>query len=157
MELTVTNRLRAWPRTLSENESQTKFELSEMVVRRNLMRASRKAKVEFSESDFLESKMRNWIVMERHWFCMKFWRYISSIKYRDIVQLVERWSPKPNVEGSSPSVPVADTEKQKCFSVFFICYSLLIICIQILIMLAWGNIWIHNDEGSAFLWAKVVA
>lgn len=25
---------------------------------------------------------------------------------RDIVQLVERWSPKPNVEGSSPSVPV---------------------------------------------------
>lgn len=24
---------------------------------------------------------------------------------RDIVQLVERWSPKPNVEGSSPSVP----------------------------------------------------
>ena len=56
--------------------------------------------------------------------------------YRGIVQLVERWSPKPNVEGSSPSVPVADTEKQKCFSVFFICYSLLIICIQILIMLA---------------------
>lgn len=25
--------------------------------------------------------------------------------YRGIVQLVERWSPKPNVEGSSPSVP----------------------------------------------------
>ena len=39
--------------TLSENESQTKFELSEMVVRRNLMRASRKAKIEFSESNFL--------------------------------------------------------------------------------------------------------
>ena len=56
--------------------------------------------------------------------------------FRGIVQSVERWSPKPNVEGSSPSVPVADTEKQKCFSVFFICYSLLIICIQILIMLA---------------------
>ena len=37
------------------------------------------------------------------------------------------------------------------------CYSSLIICIQILIMLAWGNIWIHNDEGSTFLWAKVVA
>lgn len=30
-----------------------KFELSEMVVRRNLMRASRKAKIEFSESNFL--------------------------------------------------------------------------------------------------------
>ena len=29
------------------------FELSEMVVRRNLMRASRKAKIEFSESNFL--------------------------------------------------------------------------------------------------------
>ena len=26
--------------------------------------------------------------------------------YRGIVQLVERWSPKPNVEGSSPSTPV---------------------------------------------------
>ena len=39
-----------------------------------------------------------------------------SVIHRDIVQLVERWSPKPNVEGSSPSVPVADTEKQKCFS-----------------------------------------
>lgn len=25
--------------------------------------------------------------------------------YRGIVQLVERWSPKPNVEGSSPSTP----------------------------------------------------
>ena len=28
-----------------------------------------------------------------------------SVIHRDIVQLVERWSPKPNVEGSSPSVP----------------------------------------------------
>ena len=26
--------------------------------------------------------------------------------YRGIVQSVERWSPKPNVEGSSPSAPV---------------------------------------------------
>ena len=25
--------------------------------------------------------------------------------YRGIVQLVERWSPKPNVEGSNPSAP----------------------------------------------------
>ena len=32
--------------------------------------------------------------------------YPSVRKYRDIVQLVERWSPKPNVEGSSPSAPV---------------------------------------------------
>ena len=31
-------------------------------------------------------------------------------RYRDIVQLVERWSPKPNVEGSSPSVPVQASE-----------------------------------------------
>ena len=29
-----------------------------------------------------------------------------SVIHRDIVQLVERWSPKPNVEGSSPSAPV---------------------------------------------------
>ena len=29
----------------------------------------------------------------------------ALIKYRGIVQLVERWSPKPNVEGSSPSAP----------------------------------------------------
>ncbi len=26
--------------------------------------------------------------------------------FRGIVQSVERWSPKPNVEGSSPSAPV---------------------------------------------------
>ena len=31
---------------------------------------------------------------------------------RDIVQLVERWSPKPNVEGSSPSVPVMTGSKK---------------------------------------------
>lgn len=31
-------------------------------------------------------------------------------RYRDIVQSVERWSPKPNVEGSSPSVPVQASE-----------------------------------------------
>ena len=31
-----------------------------------------------------------------------------SVIHRDIVQLVERWSPKPNVEGSSPSVPALD-------------------------------------------------
>ena len=30
--------------------------------------------------------------------------------YRGIVQLVERWSPKPNVEGSSPSVPAVASE-----------------------------------------------
>ena len=36
--------------------------------------------------------------------CMKFSGY--NLRNRDIVQLVERWSPKPNVEGSSPSVPV---------------------------------------------------
>lgn len=28
------------------------------------------------------------------------------LNYRDIVQLVERWSPKPNVVGSSPAIPV---------------------------------------------------
>ena len=33
--------------------------------------------------------------------------------YRDIVQLVERWSPKPNVEGSSPSVPVKKVIEEK--------------------------------------------
>ena len=32
----------------------------------------------------------------------------SPLQYhRGIVQLVERWSPKPNVEGSSPSAPVS--------------------------------------------------
>ena len=28
------------------------------------------------------------------------------IPYRGVVQLVERWSPKPNVVGSSPTAPV---------------------------------------------------
>ena len=32
--------------------------------------------------------------------------YIFVPQQRGIVQLVERWSPKPNVEGSSPSAPV---------------------------------------------------
>ena len=32
----------------------------------------------------------------------RFWETV----YRGIVQSVERWSPKPNVEGSSPSAPV---------------------------------------------------
>ena len=27
------------------------------------------------------------------------------MKYRGVVQLVERWSPKPNVVGSSPTAP----------------------------------------------------
>lgn len=31
--------------------------------------------------------------------------------YRGIVQLVERWSPKPNVEGSSPSAPAVNPVK----------------------------------------------
>ena len=34
--------------------------------------------------------------------------YVAVFLYRGIVQLVERWSPKPNVEGSSPSAPVND-------------------------------------------------
>ena len=33
--------------------------------------------------------------------------YVAVFLYRGIVQLVERWSPKPNVEGSSPSAPVS--------------------------------------------------
>ena len=33
-----------------------------------------------------------------------------SVIHRDIVQLVERWSPKPNVEGPSPSVPAVASE-----------------------------------------------
>ena len=38
---------------------------------------------------------------------------------RDIVQLVERWSPKPNVEGSSPSAPVNDDPELDFISGFF--------------------------------------
>ena len=34
-----------------------------------------------------------------------------------IVQLVERWSPKPNVEGSNPSAP-AIFLKEKRFAIF---------------------------------------
>ena len=34
---------------------------------------------------------------------------------RGIVQLVERWSPKPNVEGSSPSAPGLEEAQNMCF------------------------------------------
>ena len=37
---------------------------------------------------------------------------------RDIVQLVERWSPKPNVEGSSPSVPAGKSHNRKIVTFF---------------------------------------
>lgn len=30
---------------------------------------------------------------------------IKCKRYRGVVQLVERWSPKPNVVGSSPATP----------------------------------------------------
>ena len=33
--------------------------------------------------------------------------FVVYTTYRGIVQLVERWSPKPNVEGSSPSASVS--------------------------------------------------
>lgn len=40
--------------------------------------------------------------------------------YRGIVQLVERWSPKPNVEGSSPSAPVLEIVFGLSFFIYFI-------------------------------------
>ena len=46
--------------------------------------------------------------------------YPSVRKYRDIVQSVERWSPKPNVEGSSPSVPVGASD---LCPKLFLCYT----------------------------------
>ena len=36
--------------------------------------------------------------------------FVVYTTYRGIVQLVERWSPKPNVEGSSPSAPAVASE-----------------------------------------------
>ena len=124
MELTVTNRLRAWPKSWEKrgvsSDADRKIYLTGCIwMMRKICEANdmRKkwAKRMDSEWQLFEVNEVDW----RNLNCMKFWRYISSIKYRDIVQLVERWSPKPNVEGSSPSVPVVGTEKQKCFSVFF--------------------------------------
>lgn len=40
------------------------------------------------------------------------------LSYRGIVQLAERWSPKPNVEGSSPSAPVDECLKTVVFRHF---------------------------------------
>ena len=45
--------------------------------------------------------------------------YVAVFLYRGIVQLVERWSPKPNVEGSSPSAPVNDDPELNFSSGFF--------------------------------------
>ena len=44
---------------------------------------------------------------------------LDTFIIRDIVQLVERWSPKPNVGGSSPPVPVLPSEVLYASDVFF--------------------------------------
>ena len=48
-------------------------------------------------------------------------KVVKFNKYRGIAQLVERRSPKPCVEGSSPSAPARKTDKSKLvgFSVIF--------------------------------------
>ena len=44
---------------------------------------------------------------------------VAIFPYRGIVQLVERWSPKPNVEGSSPSAPVLSRDFVRILEIFY--------------------------------------
>ena len=38
----------------------------------------------------------------------------ATCEYRGIVQLVERWSPKPNVVGSNPTAPAIKRLQKRC-------------------------------------------
>lgn len=52
--------------------------------------------------------------------CYNYLRVINDTLCRGVVQSVERWSPKPNVEGSSPSAPV-EKSKSNDLDFFVIC------------------------------------
>ena len=76
-----------------------------------------------------------------------------SVILRDIVLLVERWSPKPNVEGSSPSAPVDQIKTdriRKWFDRFYYIFTVKIVFFSgkfcynvkaknIAFTLKWGN------------------
>ena len=48
-------------------------------------------------------------------------RFPSPAPYRGIAQLVEYWSPKPWVVGSSPSAPAKKKSIAKAMDFFFVC------------------------------------
>lgn len=54
-----------------------------------------------------------------------------ACEHRGIVQLVERWSPKPNVVGSNPTAPAKREQSSNRMAVFLYSFAVLFVAVLV--------------------------